>query len=180
MGTQGHNRNNRVAMIQLPLERINEQAPYYVMLSPKGNYIFETERGIHYSLSFEEDTPFGGCETYQFIIDKIDRVRSPHDPKVEDTILAIIDAFFTEWQNVLLYICDTSDGREANRNRLFLSWFEKHAQPGRFTIRTANAFVEGQGFYAAIIVENSNPKLADITDDFDSSAAALTAGKPQE
>ena len=167
-------------MILLSLDHINEQAPYYVMLSPRGNYIFETERGIHYSISFEEDTPFGGCETYQFIIDKIDRVRSPHDPKVEETILAIIDEFFTERQNVLLYICDTSDGREANRNRLFLSWFEKHAQPGRFTIRTANASVEGQGFYAAIIVENSNPKLIDITEDFELTAQALTADKPQE
>ncbi|MBQ7462658.1 MAG: hypothetical protein IJS63_10540 [Bacteroidaceae bacterium] len=167
-------------MILLSLDRINEQAPYYVMLSPKGNYIFETERGIHYSISFEEDTPFGGCETYQFIIDKIDRVRSPHDPKVEKTILAIIDEFFAERQNVLLYICDTSDGREANRNRLFLSWFEKHAQPGRFTIRTANAVVEGQGFYAAIIVENNNPKLTDITEDFERTAQALTADKPQE
>lgn len=167
-------------MILLSLDCINEQAPYYVMLSPKGNYIFETERGIHYSISFEEDTPFGGCETYQFIIDKIDRVRSPHDPKVEKTILAIIDEFFAERQNVLLYICDTSDGREANRNRLFLSWFEKHTQPGRFTIRTANAVVEGQGFYAAIIVENSNPKLTDITEDFERTAQALTADKPQE
>ena len=167
-------------MILLSLDHINEHAPYYVMLSPRGNYIFETERDIHYSISFEEDTPFGGCETYQFIIDKIDRVRSTRDPKVEETILAIIDEFFAERQNVLLYICDTSDGREANRNRLFLSWFEKHAQPGRFTICTANAVVEGQGFYAAIIVENSNPKLIDITEDFECTAKALTADKPQE
>lgn len=166
-------------MIRLSLDHINEQAPYYVMLSPKGNYIFETERGIHYSASFEEDNPFGGCDTYQFIIDKIDRVRSPHDPKVEETILAIIYEFFSEKQNVLLYICDSSDGREANRNRLFLSWFEKHTQPGRFTICTANAIVEGQGFYAAIIVENTNPKLSDITEDFISTARALTDNKPQ-
>lgn len=73
-------------MIMLSLERINENAPYYVMLSPKGNYIFETERGIHYSVSFEEETPFGDCETYQFILEKIDHVRSSHDPKVEMTI----------------------------------------------------------------------------------------------
>ena len=39
-----------------------------------------------------------------------------------------------------------SDGREANRNRLFLAWFKKHAAPERFTIRTASAIVEGKGF----------------------------------
>lgn len=165
-------------MIQLSLDSINDHAYYYVMLSPKGNYIFETERGIHYSTSFEEDTPFGGCNSYQFIIEKIDRVRAPHDPHVEQTILAIINEFFRSYLDVLLYICDTSDGREEKRNRLFLTWFDKHAEPDRFTICTAQAIVEGQGFYAAIIIENRNPKLAEIIEDFNKTAEALTNGKP--
>ena len=34
------------------------------------------------------------------------------------------------------FICvTTATGREANRNRLFLTWFRKHAAPERFTIR---------------------------------------------
>jgi len=165
-------------MKPLSLDHINERSPYYVMLSPKDNYIFETERGIHYSISFEEETPIGGCDSYQFIIEKIDKVRSSHDAKVESTILAILDEFFAEHLDVLLYMCDDSDGREANRNRLFLVWFKKHATPDRFTIRTASAIVEGKGFYAAIIVENRNPLLETIIADFESTAQALTEGKP--
>ena len=165
-------------MIQLSLDRINERAHYYVMLSPRGGYIFETQSGIHYTISFEDDTPIGGCGTYQFIIERMERERSAHDPMVEQTILAIIDEFFAENLNVLLYICDDSDGREANRNRLFLSWFKKHADPNRFAIRAANAIVEGKGFYAAIIVETRNPMLEDILDDFENTAKALTEGKP--
>ena len=38
-------------MTHLSLDHINDRAPYYVMLSPKDSYIFETERGIHYSIS---------------------------------------------------------------------------------------------------------------------------------
>ena len=152
-------------MIQLSLETINEHAYYYVMLSPKGSYIFETEGGIHYTISFEEESPIGGCDTFQFIIEKMENVRSGYDSKVEQTILAIINEFFVEHLNVLLYLCDDSDGREANRNRLFLTWFKKNADPKRFTIRTANAIVEGKGFYAAIIVENRNPMLEAIVDD---------------
>ena len=165
-------------MIQLSLDSINEHDGYYVMLSPRGGYIFETDNGIHYTISFEEETSFGGCSTYQFVIEKRERVRSAHDPKVEQTILAIVNQFFQENLDVLLYMCDDSDGREANRNRLFLAWFKKHAAPERFTIRTASAVVEGKGFYAAIIVENRNPLFKNIIDDFEMTAQVLIAGKP--
>lgn len=165
-------------MIQLSLDSINESSHYYVMLSPKGGYIFETEGGIHYTISFEEDSPIGGCNTFQFIIEKMENVRSGYDSKVEQTILAIINQFFIEHLDVLLYLCDDSDGREANRNRLFLSWFKKNADPDRFTILTANATIEGKGFYAAIIVENRNPMLKSIIEDFETTANVLTEGKP--
>ena len=165
-------------MIQLSLDSINEHDVYYVMLSPRGSYIFETDNGIHYTISFEEETSFGGCETYQFVVEKREQVRSAHDPKVELTILAIVNQFFLENLDVLLYMCDDSDGREANRNRLFLTWFRKHAAPDRFTIRTASAVIEGTGFYAAIIAENRNPLLETIIEDFERTAQVLTAGKP--
>lgn len=165
-------------MIQLSLADINQKSPYQVVKAPNGDFFFATSLDIHYLISFEEEEPLGQCDTYQFVIQKLDMQRSPHDPKVEQTILAIINQFFIEHLNVLLYMCDDSDGREANRNRLFLSWFQKHAEPNRFTIRSANATVEGKGFYAAIIVENRNPLLQAITEDFDSTAQALTEGKP--
>ena len=149
-------------MINLALDCINERAHYYVMQSPKGNYIFETALGIHYSISLE----------------KIDPIRSQHDPNVEQTILTIIDEFFRTYLNVLLYLCDDSDGREKTRNRLFLTWFEKHADQERFTIRTASTTIEGHGFYAAIIVENRNPMLKAITEDFENTTQILTEGKP--
>ena len=74
-----------------------------------------------------------------------------------------------------LYICDDTDGREAVRNRLFVRWFEEYDINNRFTIKTADAIVEGKGFYTAIIVENNHPKLHDITQEFDEVASTLTA-----
>ena len=165
-------------MIELSLEKINLQSPYKVSYAPNGDFVFATNLGIHYLISFENETPLGGCDTFQFVIQKLDQQRSPHDAKVEQAILAILNVFFEEHLDVLLYMCDDSDGREANRNRLFLAWFKKHAAPERFTIRVASAIVEGKGFYAAIIVENRNPLLETIIDDFESTARALTAGKP--
>ena len=62
-------------------------------------------------------------------------------------------------------------------NRLFLRWFEESADPERFTIKTASAIIEGQGIYAAIIVENRNPLAKAVVDDFELTARMLTEGK---
>lgn len=165
-------------MIQLSLKTLNEKSPYQITIAEDGGYDFVTSQGIHYAIYFDHDQPLGGCETFQFIIQKVEHQHSSHDPKVEQTILTIVDQFFRENLNVLLYICDDSDGREAKRNRLFLSWFNKFAEPGRFTICTASTIIEGHGFYAAIIVENRNPLLEAITDEFETASQALTSDKP--
>lgn len=164
-------------MINLSLEAINSNSPYKVVMS-NGDYDFVTVDGIRYSASFLEDVPLGGCDTFQFGFRKKEDAHANYDANVKATLLAIINQFFAENEDVLLYICDTSDGREAKRNRLFLRWFEEFANPELFTIRSASATIEGQGFYAAIIVENSNPKLEAIISDFNRSAESLTAGKP--
>lgn len=108
-------------MIYFSLKRILEHAPYDLVLSGS-DFMFQTDLGIHYIVSFSrEDIVLGGCNTYQLIIRKIEEARSPHDPKVEATILAIIKEFFRSNLEVMLYLCDTSDGREESRNRLFIT-----------------------------------------------------------
>jgi hypothetical protein len=164
-------------MIDFSLNRILEDSPYGITLSGTG-FIFKTDYGIHYRVSFDkEDIILGNCETYQLILQNVENVRMPHDPKVELTVLAIIYEFFRSNQHVLLYICDTSDGKESSRNRLFLYWFEKHAEPNRFTICTAHAQIEDEVVYAAIIVDNRNPRVNEITADFEKTSSLL-ADKP--
>lgn len=142
-------------------------------------FTFKTDYGIHYSVSFsKEDIVLGDCATYQLIIRKIEDIKSQHDPKVEATILSIIKEFFRSNLEVMLYICDTSDGREKSRNRLFLSWFERYASKELFTICKAHATIEGEGMFICIVVENRNPRLKAITEDFEEKAAMLTGEKP--
>ena len=102
-------------MIKLSLENINATSPYEVVFSASQDYLFTTSLGIHYLISFDDDQPLGGCPTFQFVIQKMENVRSPHDPKVEQTILAIVNEFFVSNLNVMLYMCDDSDGREDKR-----------------------------------------------------------------
>lgn len=164
-------------MIKITIEDINRKSPYKIILN-NGDLDFTTDSGTKYSVSFLEDVPLGGCETYQFGFRKREDTHLGYDAHVKDTLIAIIEQFFAENANVLLYICDTSDGREEKRNRLFLRWFEEFAIPDRFTMKTANATIEEQGFYAAIIVENTNPMLEAIICDFKQTAESLTSEKP--
>lgn len=164
-------------MIKFSLSQIQEQSPYEIMVSDGGDFTFVTDAGIHYSLSFTEEMEIGGCLAYQFILRKIEEVHSSYDEKVVGSIFAIILEFFRLNLNVLLYICDNSDNREEARNRLFINWFKTFADSDRFTICTANTNVEGQGLYAAIIIENRNPMLESIKKDFYASAEILTEQK---
>lgn len=165
-------------MMALSLDLINSRSPYLVK-QVNGGYEFTTDSGVRYRFRFLQEDKIGGCDTYQFAISKLDKIRFGHDPQVSSTTFAVIDEFFRANQSVLLYYCDATDHREASRSRLFIRWFEKGADPIRFTIRTAHVIVEGQGIYVAIIVENNNPKLKDVLEDFDSTAASLTEDKPQ-
>lgn len=164
-------------MIKFSLQQIQQNSPYEIVLSEGGDFLFVTDSDITYSISFTEEMFLGECQTYQFILRKIEETHSAHDEKVVKTVLAIINEFFRLNQNVLLYLCDTHDHREEARNRLFINWFQKHAEPNRFTICTAQTNIEGQGFYAAIIIENTNPKLDAIKEDFSFTAEILTNEK---
>ena len=63
-------------MIELPLEQINAQSPYEVSYAPNGDFVFATSLNIHYLISFETEEPVGGCNTFQFVIQKLENQRS--------------------------------------------------------------------------------------------------------
>ena len=120
----------------------------------------------------------------QFQLDRINKI-APYEVKAEgkqyvfDTAQGLrYEVRFFEEQPI--GGCETwqfsfaKANSEAARNRLFIRWFKQSAQPDRFTIRSASTTIEGQGFYAAIIVENRNQLLTDITADFDKTAVTLT------
>lgn len=159
-------------MNRISIDRINEKSPYRVT-EINGGFEFQTPQGVCYRIYFVEESPLGGCETMQFMLNKVGDDDSSYDPNVSTITFIIIDEFFTENDDVLLYICDTSDHREAGRNRLFLNWFQKAANPKRFVIRTANAVVENECIYAAIIVQRTNSSLNLILEEFEETAKAL-------
>ena len=155
-------------MNPLSCDQINLSAPYRVENGPFIHaYHFYTDYGVAYSISFIKDDLFISNETVQFIIANLNNRKSPRDTKLRDTIMAIIEEFFRANESTLLYICETGDGKQAMRKRLFDYWLSSYDYKRGFSI-LSSAIMDGDGIwnFALIIVRNDNPHLKEIAAEF--------------
>ena len=162
-------------MKKLNLLSINSRAPYHVQQrGNEGRYDFKTDHGVHYIIDFMEDDLLQSAVAYQLSIINVNHVNAPRDIKVRDTIIAVVDSFFEQNKTALLYICETSDGRQSLRNRLFMSWFESDEHKNDFVIITTDIIdAEGVYNYAAIIVPLDAPKFEEIIKEYKTTVLLL-------
>jgi len=91
-----------------------------------GQYFFNTPSGAQYVAYFLE-LPFAE-NLYTFNFDRLHSgIHGVVDACVCDTICTILAVFFQKHQDSMLVACDSSDGREEARMRLFESWFKRFA-----------------------------------------------------
>lgn len=147
--------------IQFSIDRINHLAPYRVWLSESdGSFRFVSDFNIEFVIDFMEDDLLKSALSYQLLIGNIGNKKSPRDLKVRDTILIIIEDFFMNNQSALLYICETGDGKQMARGRLFAYWFESSAMRRLFTTISSTLLDEdGIENTATLIIRNDNPNL---------------------
>lgn len=155
-------------MVRLDLDRINKNSPYSVISTNDSScYKFVTDYNINYAVSFLEDELLLNCESYQFIIANTNNKKSPRDPKLRLSIMAIIHEFFESTKAALLYICETGDSRQSMRNRLFEFWFNSSPRKSEFIFISANIEdAEGVQNYVAIISRLDNPQLKEVVSEF--------------
>lgn len=115
---------------------------------------------------------------YQFTISNQSHQPSPLDQKLRETILLIIEAFFAANPDILLYICETGDGRQAFRSRLFIRWFNSYAGRDAYVMQTAEVQEGKTKNFAALIVQKSNPRLTEILAEFNDTINILK-NKPE-
>ena len=108
----------------LSLDVINANSEYTVRKDDKEDTLsFVTDNSAEIFISFEKDDILQSGLVYQFGISNPKGTKSPRDSKVRNTILAIIEEFFDKNKAALLYICETGDGLQQMRSRLFQYWF---------------------------------------------------------
>ena len=155
-------------MNKLDIHHINADSPYHVEESDD-SYFFEffTDHDVHYSVGFMPDDSLLKAETCHLIIVNVNNRQSPSDRKVKDTVLGIVAEFFEKNNTTLLYICETGDGKQYLRNRLFERWFSSYKHKALYT-SVSSSVIDEDGImnYATIIVRNDNPNLVEIVSEF--------------
>lgn len=162
-------------MNELSLSDINRKSPYRVLKGEGcGSFRFFTDNGVQYAVDFIPDDLITEGEAYQLIIANLNNRKSPRDLKVKDSVLIIIDEFFNKNQSTLLYICETGDGKQSMRSRLFEYWFNSYNRKMLFTLLTTSIVdEEGEVNFATLIIRNDNPKLPEIVAEFSESVRLL-------
>ena len=126
-------------MNPLSLKDINAIVPYQVKKGfEEGFYEFFTVHDVHYSVGFMKDDLLMQEDAYQLIIANVNHHASPRDAKVRDTVIGIVEEFFRINNTTLLYICETGDGKQSMRNRLFQYWFASFRHKTLFTMMSSS------------------------------------------
>lgn len=165
-------------MNTLNLIQLNLRSPYKVWSETSRDYFFVTDFGVVYKISFGDDAPIWKTGAYTFDIRNTNHKTSPNDEKVKKTIISIIEEFFKVNADILLYICETGDNKQAMRNRLFVRWFNEYNFQKDFVLRTAMVKDGKQENFAAIIVQRIHPDLESILMTFDETISYFK-DKPQ-
>lgn len=168
-------------MNALSLENINKRSPYLICAaSEAGYYEFSTDYGVEYVLGFMPDDLLHSDESYQFLISNTNHKTSPLDKNVQLTVQVVIEEFFRANNTTMLYICETGDGKQAMRSRLFERWFMGYSENANFTfLHTSITTIEGETNYASLLVRNDNPRLTDVILEF-TETIRLLSSKPDE
>ena len=101
---------------------MKSQNQYQYTKNIDGEYRFLTDKGIEYIAYFNR-VPIESCIVYNFVFAKSTVGRFGMDSKIRNTIFSIISDFWEDYEEVILFVCDSSDGRSEIRMRLFDYWY---------------------------------------------------------
>lgn len=162
-------------MNELSLSRINVVAPYKVWFED-GEYRFITDNDILYAMGFDKDY-MGTFLVYWLNLINRNRFKSPNDTKLEFTVSVIIEEFFRCNPNVLLYLCDSANGQQAMRARLFKRWFSDYDKLNSYVIQSAVINDEGEDNYISMIIPRNHPQYDEIISVFTSEIQTFSESK---
>lgn len=133
-------------------------------------YAFTTQDEISYEIRFVpseymfEDHLAHYVDGYEMIILVADNPlggKIPSDPRTAPTISTIFYDFFQEHERVVIFICDSADGRHEARARKFTSWYYNDVRLHYFKFDARVADGDGS-ILISIILHSHNTHFDEI------------------
>ena len=153
-------------MIQLSAEKINLRAPYHVKQVDDAVFGFTTKNGISYSVGFVHDVSIYENGVYQFFLINTSGRTGSKDEDIYETVRVIIEEFFALDEVVMLYICDTTDGRQASRDRLFRAWFYSYIESESYSMFTQTMTIDKVRYFSSILMRKNHPLQTEVLASF--------------
>jgi hypothetical protein len=149
-------------------------------------YLFETSAGVVYEVRFRntpylfDDLPYINQSVYEMIIGRLagSPAKTPSDSAIPMTVAAICEDFFARQQGrIVLFICDSSDGRQLIRARKFRDWFFRFNDANYIKLNAK--IIESATTYSLISLVFSlrHPHLDDIVKGFQQLTKPYSAPK---
>lgn len=141
--------------------------PYNVVETNPLDYYFTTKHGIEYHVFFlsAADMHPVFADTFWFNIEPQDNRPHPIDSRIAITVVHILKKFFVHNEWAMLMVCDTLDGKQAKRRKLFNRWYKKY---NNGELMTFNAMTENDDYtlYVSLYVKKENSRMREIIDAF--------------
>ncbi len=132
-------------------------------------YLFVTDGEVRYEIKFIPSTDFFGAypeldvDIFEMTISVADNPagkRLPADPLVALTIFAIFEHFFLPHRQAVIFICDSSDGREQARFRKFGAWFYNKTSSLTDLTKVDRVAIDGNDkILLSLIISRLHPQL---------------------
>ena len=149
----------------ISLSAVNAKSPYKIDSDPSGSFFFVTDKQRPDHGAFIEDPLFYEHGIYQYCLDT--DIHAEADGHVYEVVVALMEEFFKSSAKGLLYVCDSMDGRQAARNRLFNRWYNSYADRNKYLLLQREIPYEGVLQYVSLIVRKDHPEVQLITEAFD-------------
>ena len=136
----------------------------YSFIQQGNRYIFHTNNSVAYSVEFTDGAYYFfnlpvHIPVFEFsvsVLKAVDILIHPYDERIEVTIVRILNSFFENNKNSLIYVCDNLGNRQQARFRKFHSWFKKNKSDNLEKYDVVFNALEMQ-ILASLIVHTQNP-----------------------
>jgi hypothetical protein len=138
---------------------VNKTSPYKISLKEEGFCgSFVTDNNLTYNIQLIKITDIPIKEAYYIAFERVNSKKNKHDPKIGETITAVISSCIDIIENIIIFTCDNSDKKQESRNILFKKWFKKYIKKEYFRYEKSPNDTFDK-VYASFICNINNPNI---------------------